>query len=211
MLAKTPRSLLIGQKKPVPPRKLPRHRRVAIRDALAELARTIEPTPLSAEAPFRYALRIALIFDGWSWGQADAEAALLVNAAFQLAGVKRPTWKQGQPEWTQDGVIPRERERCARCARLLPEGNYKFCGNVCAKAAAADRARRQDREERLAKEKVWRAAWVRRQPPRVCENCGASFRPKSPGQRAIFCSRDCAADSARRFARRDVPGVSEGL
>lgn len=207
MLAISPATRLrLSAVKPERVRKLAQHRRAAIRDAIAELMRTAEPTAFALEAPSRYGLRVALIFEGWSWGQADAEAALLVMAALSLAGAKRPTWGQGQPEYWQPGVIPRTRERCQRCAKPLPEGNYRFCGSVCAQAAKVDAHRRVDKEARNAKEKIMRVAWSKRQPARVCPCCGVSFQPKRSDRK--FCSRACAAD-ARRTARRSVRMVCE--
>jgi len=208
MRARTPASLARMRQRPKPVRKLPRHRRIAIRDALVSIMREIEPTPLSAEAPCRYGLRIALIFEGWSWQQADAEAALLVLSALQYAGVKRPRWSEGQPEYTQDGHIPQTRERCIRCAKPLPEENYKYCGKICAKAAATDRARLGDQEERYAREKAYRAAWIRRQPPKICPVCDQKFQPKRADR--TYCSTACAQD-AIRTERRTVPTLCDAV
>jgi hypothetical protein len=63
--------------------RFPRHRRIAIRETLAELMRAVEPTPFAAEGPCRAGVRARLCLDGWSWLQADAEAALLVMSALQ--------------------------------------------------------------------------------------------------------------------------------
>lgn len=207
MLAITPRSLLIGQTKPAPPRKLARHRRIAIRDALAEMMKVAEPTAFALEAPCRYGLRVALICEGWSWAQADVEAALLVLSALAMAGARRPTWQQGQPEYCQDGHVPQTRERCIRCAKPLPEGNFKYCGAVCAQAAKIDQNRRRDKEERYAKEKIYRIAWSKRQPPKICPVCGKGFQPKKADR--TYCSRACSNDARRTATRRSLQMVCE--
>jgi predicted nucleic acid-binding Zn ribbon protein len=210
MLARTPSNLLRGVRlRPQPVRKLSRHRRIAIQDALAEMMKAAEPTQFALEAPSRCGLRVALIFDGWTWGQADAEAALLVMAALDMAGARRPNWQQGQPEFCQDGHVPQTRERCVRCAKPLPEGHFKYCGKVCAQAAKVDAHRRADREALYAKEKTYRLAWSKRQPPRDCPICGKSFQPKKRGGQT-YCSRACS-DDAFRLARRSVPALCESV
>lgn len=188
--------------------RLRRERRISIRDALAALMRAAEPTPFAAEGPARAGVRARLCIAGWRWGDADAEAELLTRAALQLVGARRPRWQEGQPEWTQDGYAPQTRERCKRCAKPLPEGNYVFCGPICAKAAKVDRARDRDREERRIVEAAARAAWTERQPEQACPCCGKAFRPKRTGQQ--FCSNACRLD-ARRLARRSVPMVCERI
>lgn len=189
-------------------RKLKNHRAEAIRDRLAALMRAAEPTAFALEAPARHAIRVSLIFEGWKWQDADAVAAAIVGAALALAGAKRPTWQQGQPEYTQDGYAPRERERCARCAKPLPEGNYRYCGPVCARAAKVDQNRRRDKEERYAKELIYRAAWTEKQPARQCPSCGVSFRPKRANSK--YCSRECAHPT-RQHNRRNVRMVCEAV
>lgn len=137
-----------------PRRKLTRQRREAIVDMLADLMREAEPTPFAVEGPARAAIRAALCMRDWRWGQADAAADDAIQTALGRIGAQRPTWQQGQPEWAQDGVIPRSRERCARCGKPFPENDAatwrKYCGPVCAQAAKVDRNRRRDREELYA-------------------------------------------------------------
>jgi hypothetical protein len=189
--------------------KLPRHRRIAIRETLAELMRAVEPTPFAAEGPCRAGVRSRLCLDGWSWVQADAEAALLVMSALQQVGAKRPSWKEGQPEWTQDGYAPHTRERCVRCCRPLPEGNFRYCGPVCARAAEADRDRRHYQKDGAIVRKAQRIAWSARQPVRSCEVCSKEFRPNHKGQK--LCSRACVTDKIRTASKRNVRMVCEGL
>jgi predicted nucleic acid-binding Zn ribbon protein len=210
MLARTPSNLLRDVRlQPPPVRKLSRHRRIAIRDVLAEIMRTVEPTPFAAEAPSRHGLRVALVLDGWRWPEADNEASLLVASALQFVGAKRPTHMQGQPEYTQDGHVPRTRERCAKCGKPLPEGNYKYCGPVCAIAAKYEQRAKRDPEEREISARAARAAYISRLPARECPACAKSFKPRRYAQ--TYCTARCA-DVARRAARRrEVPVVSEAV
>jgi hypothetical protein len=126
--------------------------------------RRAEPTPLSAEGPVRAGVRVALCLAGWRWPEADAEAELLTRAALQIVGAKRPSWKEGQPRWTEDGALPIGRTHCKRCARPLPEGQLKFCGPVCAKA---DRVYADSRYDKEAKAIHDAARWAARREKRA--------------------------------------------
>lgn len=194
--------------KAAPARRLKATRREAIIDLLARMMRRAEPTPFAIEGPARAAIRARLCESGWKWGQADAAADEAVQAALSRVGAKRPDWKQGQPGWTEDGVIPIAREQCARCARPVPDDRLKFCGPVCAQAAKVDRNRQRDKEELYVKEKIYRAAWAEKQQPRSCKICGTEFKPKR--LRDWCCSPACGAD-AKRLARRGVRMVCERL
>jgi hypothetical protein len=209
MLARTPVSLARVRLQPPPVRKLRRSRRIAIRDACAALMREAVPTPFRVEAVCRYTLRVALIYSNWGWEEADLEAQLIVRSALQLIGAKRPRWAEAQPEFTQQAVLPILRESCMRCRKPLPPGHWKYCSSVCGAAAEVDRNRHRDREEVYAREKIARAAWTERQPPRDCSNCQRSFKPKRPRQ--VYCSRSCRDEAGGFTARRRVPTLCEGI
>jgi hypothetical protein len=189
-------------------RRLRPDRRTAIRDALAALMREVAPTPFVVEGPGRAGVRARLCTAGWRWGQADAEAAAIIESALKKVGAKRPTWQQGQSEYTQEGHAPILRERCKRCAKPLPEGALRYCGPVCAKAAKVDQHSRRDKEAVSLALKAYRAAWIERQPERECPVCRKGFRQKQAAQQ--YCSRACYHD-ARRLARRNMPVVCKGL
>ncbi len=88
-------------------------------------------TPLSYEALFRRVIRSQLCLQGWRWQAADETAQAVVDVVFAILQVKRPTWNEGQPEWTIESGTLIERTRCARCHKPLPDGHYKFCSSVC--------------------------------------------------------------------------------
>lgn len=140
-------------------RKLNKDRRRSIRDKIVIIMRTVEPTPFAAEGPCRAGIRSSLCLQGWAWAEADAVAAEIVAAALNIIGAKRPAWKEGQPEWTQDGALPILRERCIRCRGPLPEGHYKFCSKVCSNGYHADRGNAHTAAERLAADLAKQAAW----------------------------------------------------
>lgn len=143
-------------------RKLNKDRKKAIRDRIMPIMRVAEPTPFAAEGPCRHGIRSSLCLQGWSWAEADAIANEIVAAALNIAGAKRPTWKAGQPEWTQDGALPILRERCIRCRKPLPEGHHKFCSKVCSDGYHMDRNNAHTAAERLAVRLALEAAGYRR-------------------------------------------------
>ena len=129
------------------PRQLSRDHRRRLVDGVAAILRKGDPTPFAFEAFCIYGLRSGLCLRGWGWHEADETAQDVVSAALRQIGAKRPTWYQGQPEYTQDGVIMFERTRCVRCHWKLPEGHRKFCSSLCAGAHHESLYRRFKAEE----------------------------------------------------------------
>lgn len=79
-------------------------------------------------------IRSGLILQGgWRWRDADAAARDVVRSALRRIGARRPSWQQGQPEFTQFAVLY-ERTRCVRCGWKLPEGHRRFCSRRCSGA-----------------------------------------------------------------------------
>jgi len=90
------------------------------------------PTLLNYEAPMRHGLRVRLILEGWGWTDADAAAADIVKTALNQVGAQRPTWEEGQPEYSQQGAGALiERTRCVRCHKPLEGIQRKFCSDLC--------------------------------------------------------------------------------
>lgn len=182
-----------------PPKRLTRDRRRIVRERIVAIMRLVEPTPFAAEGPCRAGIRSSLCLQGWSWQAADDVAAEIVAAALNVVGAKRPTWYQGQPEWTQPGALPIERQRCIRCGKRLPEGHYKFCSKDCSNALHEERRASRSREERALAAHAYRAAWRARQPEQPCEGCGAMFQPGKKGQR--YCRPACVSKYAPKGCR----------
>lgn len=86
------------------------------------------------EGPLRAGLRSDLCLAGWRWDDADAMARELLGEALRRARAVRPTWYEGQPEWTIRPGALIERTRCIKCHKPLPPENHKFCGQLCAMA-----------------------------------------------------------------------------
>ena len=116
-------------------RRLTKDRRRQLVDAMMAVLREGESSMFEFEASCRHGLRASLCLKGWGWTEADELSAAIVNSALHLIGAVRPTWGEGQPEWTQNGsgaLIART--RCIRCRRRLEETQAKFCSALCGNA-----------------------------------------------------------------------------
>src|SRR3546814_7130493 len=105
--------------------RLNKDKRRALVDRNAAAMSRAEPTAVSLEGELRHRLRSSLCRQGADWILADLLAAAIVEDALRKVGAQRPTWQQGQPEWTQEGVIYIQRTRCIRCRWKLPPGHRK--------------------------------------------------------------------------------------
>ena len=150
------------------------------------------PSKFAFEASCRHGIRSGLCLDGWRWNEADAAASDVVSRALAITGATLPTWQQGQPEWTQHGVLAVEREACVRCKRPLSGNQAKYCSTMCGQADKQARLRERRHEEMLAYQRARYAAGKLHpmQDPRRCETCGAQFSPRK--KTARFCSISCS-------------------
>lgn len=172
-------------------RRMAERRRNRIIEAVAAVLSQWDTSRFQFEASCRTGLRSALCMNGWPWAVADREAADLVESALRRIGAERPSWKEGQPEWTQDGALPIERENCLRCRRPLPDGHWKFCGRLCAKAWRYARMDRDRIIELSAQRAAQREAWSAQQPMKACRHCGIYYRPRWLSQK--YCGQSCSA------------------
>lgn len=83
------------------------------------------------EGPLRAGIRSDLCLQGWRWRDADDMAREILDEAFRIVRALRPSWNDGQPEWTVEAGTLIERTRCVRCGKPLPEENHKFCSVIC--------------------------------------------------------------------------------
>lgn len=155
MLARVPWTPKVSKARPRP-RELNRNKRRHLVDTVAGLMKAAKEagataTLLNFEAPCRHGIRCRLTLQGWRWQDADTAAADVVSAALRQIGAKRPTWAEGQPEWSQNGAGAMiERTRCIRCHGRLPEMHRKFCGELCASSHQMALGRIRDADERKA-------------------------------------------------------------
>lgn len=187
MLARTP--FKAAERIRAEAKRLNRARKEALRDRIAAMMREVEPTPFAVEGPCRAGIRSSLCLQGWKWADADMAAAEIVTWALRIVGAARPTWEQGQPEYTQPGAIAVRRDNCIRCNKPLPDGHYKFCCLICAKAWHDHKRQERFADEMAAAARAKAAAWREQLPPRACQCCGGMFKP-TPKQK--YCSVRCA-------------------
>lgn len=158
-------------------------------------------TPFEHEGAMVAGLRSSLCLEGHSWGRSDLEAHSLVSQTLKKMGAVRPTWDQGQREYS----LPEE--YCNWCYIEMPEDQYRgirkgrFCSPVCAKAAIQYR----DYETTLRDSAIARSAQaiIRREalPERQCKFCLTMFKPFNPDSKDLtFCSRECADQSRRKYS-----------
>lgn len=110
------------------------------------------------EAPLRQAMRSELCLQGWRWKDADDMAKELMDEALRSLRAERPSYNEGQPEWTIPANTLIERTRCVRCHKPLPEGHHKFCSEICGNSHNKAANYRMD----MAEEKVAQLAsgWI---------------------------------------------------
>ncbi|MER9199664.1 hypothetical protein NKH74_10645 [Mesorhizobium sp. M0933] len=164
-------------------------------DRLATILKSSNVSVFQYEAPARHGLRQAMLAKGFAWQRSDDEAHRLISAAFHRIGAVRPTWQQGQREYTI------ARENCSWCRGELDDEqiarNERFCCGEHAKAAVQLR----DYETRAMDDEIGRRAVYLIQrgnnPERKCGYCERRFKPlETEGE---YCSRIC-----RRRSRGDL-------
>lgn len=220
--------------RPAKRRKLPRERRRVLIGRVLDVMRVGLPTYFAFEGSCRAGLRSEFCLQGYAWAEADATAMDIVATALRFLGAQRPTWQQGQPEWTEDGFSPIERTRCVHCGGSLPEGHTKFCDSVCSIAhrrqGAAKWGETMSRVERLSawaaqtaktkKERMeaygitsqdWRNAYhstlrsERRAEARGSRECRGCGKPFAAERNdAQYCSKRCQQNSWQQRKRGEA-------
>lgn len=166
-------------------------------DRMLDIMRDWRETPFETEGPLRAALRSALCLEGHGWPRSDAEAASVVAQCLSILGAKRPDWEEGQREYT---VSP---DQCSRCQGPIPteflisQRKTRFCSDVCARAALADRDFRirhhSDQAYAAAHDVIARS----RNPPKPCRQCGRPFRTRHATNASLYCSPVCSGLASR--------------
>lgn len=212
MLARIPWTPTLKAEAKPRPRQLNKGKRRHLVETVATILKTGEPTHFAFEASCRHGIRSGLCLDGWTWAEADAAAADVVGAALRQIGAKRPTWQQGQPWWTEEGVMRHERTHCARCRKPIPEERNrggipaKYCSMVCTRAARDAAWYQRQGEEGKARRAAAEAARLAKKraamPEKPCAYCQGMFRPyPASGKKpeSIFCSPRCRNKARSRF------------
>jgi hypothetical protein len=169
---------------------------------LADTLRTFRSTPFEFEGACRQGVRSGLCLSGVPWARGDIEAERLVGAALNQIGAKRPTWEEGQPNYT---IAP---ENCSWCHGSVPEDairgehSHNYCSEVCARSALEHRAFSERSNRDAAYRSIQDAIIRARHPVRECAHCAKRFRPTQGDGR--YCSPACQHE-AMAIDRRQWP------
>lgn len=172
------------------------HRVSLVMDMLADW----RLSPFEHEGSSRAGIRSALCLEGHGWDRADVTAADVVAEALRRMGARRPSWDQGQPEYTIG------RDACIRCRGPIPpelsvgERSRGFCSAECARATMGQRRLRVMREATAAYQDAMDTIRRAEHDPVECASCGKTFRPLVPDGK--FCSRACSAEAQKTRGHR---------
>ncbi|HWA18960.1 MAG TPA: hypothetical protein VG757_08175 [Devosia sp.] len=163
----------------------------------AEILGTATLSKFEHEANARHGLRVGLIYRGATWQPADDEAASIVAAALDKIGARRPTFLQGQREYTTPP------ENCQRCGAELDDaarGQYRrYCSDQCRDAARVYAADLYQVTEAIARANARYVVAKDSVPERPCEVCGTPFRA------FLSSTRTCSPECARAIRSDRVP------
>lgn len=152
------------------------------------------------EASIRTMVRSSLCLQGNGWRPSDDEAAGLLIAAFTQMGVKRPSWMEGQNEWTES------EQNCSWCKVGLAEAAInrgdRYCGAECAKFALKLRDYESERYHTPAGVAAYKIIQRAKTAPRTCEHCQATFHTTRDASEQRFCSGTCRAAASRTVVNR---------
>ncbi|WP_152534423.1 hypothetical protein [Martelella sp. AD-3] len=162
-------------------------------------------TKFEHEADCRHGIRSGLCLEGYSWGRADHEAALLVDEALKRLGAVRPKWEEGQRHYFAG------REYCSWCYSKMGDGAIgRFCSAECARSllncVGQSHQIQSEVTVKSAMDLIHRATLVARE----CEECGAKFQPQHKNSDQKYCSKRCYYAAMRDVGQANCPqcGVS---
>lgn len=190
------------------PRKLPlapifkEKDRVSIVDSVMDVLNDWRLSPFENEGPVRAGVRASLCMKGYAWGSSDLEAGLIVSGGLKRMGAERPSWDQGQREYT----IPAE--NCAWCGgERDPAVGGRFCTVECAKAFVMDRQARETGRDTAIYKAAVRVLRRDRMDRRKCLNCQKPFMHDGPKDPRQYCSKACFNEYRRTDAFKKFPSV----
>lgn len=212
MLAITPRTAAFFGIKPKPrPRLLQKDRRRHLIETAAEILCIGRPTHFAFEGATRHGLRSSLCLQGWPWLDADAAAKDVVDAALRQIGAVRPTWQQGQFNYTDDSAIEHTRcanEDCGKPVAMGENGRWrKYCSSECLgrhHAKMADRfGFKRTRAEYLAFHAANREKKKSALAQRDCAWCGKMFLHRDRrSEPQAYCGDICRKAAVSAAARK---------
>jgi hypothetical protein len=125
----------------------------------------------------------------------------------------RPTWDEGQPEFTRtrgSGRVFCANEDCQQAIGRDCDQLARYCSEVCRLRAKSKRGYWDHQRQAIIRAQAQRDAARAAATPRNCELCGREFQPLDDCRRAQrFCSKTCRSRYASSWAatwRRNGPG-----
>lgn len=219
MLARVPWSPNLKAVDKPKPRQLNKDRNRHLVETVAAILKSGEPTLFAFEASCRHGIRSSLCLQSWDWQEADIVAAEIVATALNRIGAMRPTWRQGQPEHTQDGFAAIQRRSCLHCGGIIPDERLEhstravlYCDPLCGNAhrlarqrAAGERVSRAEHEAAMAARREKRTV----EKQRDCPTCGTRFIARFWSSE--YCSRECSPSVQRVLADRSCDNCGVGF
>jgi hypothetical protein len=176
---------------------------------IADLARKLVDlggSALQHEGRAVAGIRSSLCLSGFSWAVSNHEAYALVGGALKLRGAVRPSYDEGQRDYT----VPRE--NCKWCHLPINEENLKgqrnpyYCSVECAQFAFRYRFVDKVRGEHNAYFAAHRLIARQKQDSRECEHCRKVFKLDRNGSTLKYCSHACSAKARQVIPDRPCRG-----
>lgn len=155
-------------------------------------------SPFENEAACVIGIRSALCLHGFSWAASDFEATAVVAEGLRLLGAKRPTWEQGQPEYSVAS------ENCRSCAGALPDRApdgaraRHFCSADCARFFLSNRQQKHSRIHDAVRASAHVLVYSAKISARECAHCEKVFKPNSETKQQKYCSPSCYRQGSKR-------------
>lgn len=173
-------------------------------DGILTVLRDWRQSPFEHEGSTRAGVRSALCLAGYGWQRADNEAAALVSTALHLIGAKRPSWDEGQWQYTHP------RENCYRCNRPIDDEDqargFRYCSDVCARATRQHFSDELPWDHELRRMAYWQIV-ISQAPVKTCPTCDRKF--KSAVKDAVYCSPECQRLGQRTLADKPCKWCGE--
>jgi hypothetical protein len=179
--------------------KLTEARQERITRSAVEILRSGRSSKFEFEGPALAGVRSALCLEGWPFAAAEHTARSVIDRALNILGAVRPTWHQGQTDYTYEGLI--HRTRCIRCSGRLPDRLLQYSGgqmsSYCSEACRAAENHGRTRAE-WQMQLAARADAYKTFKTIPCAHCDEDF--VSGDHRMKYCSMACKV-AASRFVK----------
>lgn len=169
-------------------------------DRTMDVLRDWRLSPFEAEGTVRATMRSALCLHGYGWQRSDRQADDVVRAALHLLGAERPSYANGQKEYTEP------REICAQCKGPLDDDDItarrRFCSQECRQISSVRDAERYDWLMSFERKHSTKLKTKALSQAKTCARpgCGNSFQSVNP--KARYCCPECVSLDSRTVEAR---------